>query len=296
MKQLHEVETIGNLRNLIMLGHPELGITGQSYKELSGAETVEQAMKIREWCASISNYSGRELLLNHGYTDVVKFIARLARYEGGLWCAGAATVFMDVLYQVFNIPAVKFTYGYHETGLSHTTTLIGYVNYNLTGGKTFDFAILDGYLGFHYVDAETGDLMAIDELLRRVVCKEYGTIKRVDTNLKRPYVTTASESPNFRSWLFFEGMPEPHVYGDLKVYQDAVYNVENLFYRPTPMRALADDVRGEQNLDEFLLDLMLVSPHFTRINPNCPDCYGDNQLIRQAYSGLSDGIAKVIGL
>lgn len=296
MKKLHEIETIGHLRNFIMLGQPELGITGQSFRNLSGAETVDQAMRIREWVVSISNYSGRELLLDHGYKDLVAFIRELTQYNGGLWCAGVATLYMDVLYKAFNIPAVKFTYGYDETGLSHTTTLIGYVNYTQDRQKTFNFAILDAYLGFHYVDPDSNEILAIDELLKRVVCKEYKRIKRVDTNLKRPYVTHANEARNFRSWLFPLEIPEPKVYGDLKVYQGAVYNVENLFYRQTPMRDLADDVRGEQDLDEFLLDLMLVKPHFTRVNPECPDCYADNQLIRQAYKGISDGIARVTGL
>lgn len=232
-------------------------------------EILEKAFALRRWAMSMANYCGREYLLP-GFERLgfIEQARALAGYRCGVWCGDAAMWYVNVL-RAFYIPAARFFYGHDVAGLgglSHVTVIVGYN----TGGPdqpySFEFVIIDPYLGFHYEDA-AGKLMPVHELIPHVIRGEYEAIWRVDTRLERPYLANPNEKHGFRGWLFPNNKQpiQGEVHGDRVVFQGASHSVGQLFPPGSPMWNLAAERRGDKPLDHYLLDLMLVRPRFEDI-------------------------------
>jgi len=253
---------------------------------------LEGVFALRDWFMSVLCYSGPELLLAHGGNEE-KLLRSLLRYEGGLWCAGAAELFSLLLKQV-HIPATTFMYGYQGlASLSHVTTVFSLTVRDVDGFAIPKFYLLDPYLGFHYVDPGSRQMLDFSELLRRTRDKRYDQIERVDTAIKRPYVAQPGDDPAYRSWLFDDGVPEPEEAASTTVYHGATYTVDKLFVPSSPMRKLADERRGNVPLDHFLLDLMLVKPELGRMShppqEDKVDTYVDWRLSSEIITLLAEG-------
>jgi len=234
------------------------------YKTLEAGEITKAAFVLRQWVSEYSSYPQRELLLLHWEHTLSEMLYKLQKHEGGVWCGGAAWLFSSLL-QLAHIPAAVYMYG--EGDLSHETTVFG-----VKQGKYFRFYLLDAYLNFHYTHPD-GKLMNLEELFYRVRQKQYDQIVRVDVPIARKLVT-ADRDAQYYSWLFPDGAPEEPDFeaGDHKVYKGAVHSVSELLLPSSPFRKLADQERGAQPLEEFMLDLMLVHPTFGRMyNTNYPE-------------------------
>lgn len=224
--------------------------------DLKRAHDLEAILKLRDWLTSKLCYSALELVIPHRDLDVDRLMKSLLRHEGGLWCGGAAELFVLLLKEI-RVPATIFIYGYQGLrSLSHTTTIVSPDE----GSISPRFYLLDSYLGFHYVDPDSGRILDLSELLSRVRDRRYSEIGRVDKAIQRPYVTNIGDGPEYRQWLFDEGAIGPFPNKKTWVYTGASYTLPKLFVETSPMRHLADEKRGDQPLDEYLLDLMFVNP------------------------------------
>jgi len=254
--------------------------------------TIKKAMMLRRWAMSMASYSGREYLLpGFGQLGLIEQLQALATYQHGVWCGDAAAWYVNVL-RCFHIPATRFFYGHDEEGLgglSHVTVIVGYNVGKLGEPYDFEFAIIDPYLGFHYEDAATGRLMPVHVLIPRVIRGEYDTIRRVDTELVRPYLADPDEEHGYHGWLFPSGKQpvQGELHGDRMVYQGASHSVAKLFPPGSPMWKLAAEKRGGKSLKHYLLDLMLVRPRFEDILPRLAtekakegDRYAEHQFFR----------------
>lgn len=261
-------EPLGALLNLLFR-EPGMGCLGD-VRDHSKKATLRKAWALRKWTVGLCNYCAREYLIpGFSLMKLLDQLRALRNYEGGVWCGDTAALFVNML-RLCYIPAARFSYGYSAIGLSHVTVLIGYLAPG-TGGKSksFEFTIFDPYLGFHYEDTATQQALPMPELLRRVIQKEYETVQQVDTELVRPYIANPNEQYGFRGWLFPGGQqPRQGVrHGKVMVYQGASNTVDKLFSPGSPMWNLAAEKRGDKLLGHYLLDLMLVEPHFNRVIP-----------------------------
>ena len=219
-------------------------------------DVIKMAFLLRDWTAAYTPYPQRELLINHGGREVVELLAAMENGEGGLWCGGVATVFTYVL-NAFQIPACVFMYGSGD--VSHATTVFGQT---VGGGRTYNYYILDAYLCFHY-EWCSGELMSLTDLLRNVRTRQYGLVHRKDQRVERNLVTS-TRTAEWYPWLFDNRPPpaEPTaIRSGHKIYAGATHSVPKLI-ASGGFREAVDEVRGDQDINEFLLDLMLVKPQF----------------------------------
>lgn len=287
-RNLQDVSTQPQLRQYIKR---KMGTEFKQHSEMTKAEVIEQAMVIRKWLSTIVSFSNKELLLEHEYISVISFLQRLERYEGGLWCAGIAKLYADILYQVYGIPSATFAYGYSETGLSHVTTVVGYRE-----KKDVKFTVIDAYLGFHYEDG-FGEILSLDEVLAQVIAGKADEIERVDVKLPRSYISMSNNLPDSEKWLFENNViPEPTRQGGVSVYPGALVSVPKLYCHNSTMMNLALDVnsniRSETDLNVFLMEMMLVEPELSRINIVCQSCFADSRMAHSLFAGVARGIQR----
>ena len=266
----NNIASPGDIRKCVAADPKMRGLPGMN--DHSQQATIKKAMMLRKWAMSIGNYCGREYLLpGFERLNIVEQMKALTGYQCGLWCGDAAAWYVNVL-RCFYIPAARFFYGYDRVGLgglSHVTVLVGYCDRKPGGPYDPDFAIIDPYLGFHYVDLITDKLMPIHKLIPRVMQSKYDTIQRVDTMLERPYLANSNEKHGFRKWLFpnNEQPTQGKLHGDRVVFQGAHNSVDKLFTPSSPTWKQAEERRGDKPLEHYLLDLMLVHPRFEQILP-----------------------------
>lgn len=220
---------------------------------------MDAAFLLRDWVSAQANYPHRDLLILHWNYSVSQILRMLRDLEGGLWCGGCAYVFTHLL-NAIGIPAAVYMYGAGD--LSHETTIFG-----VKEGKLFAFYILDAYLNFHYtwsVGYGDGRMMSLSDMFRLIRRGEYNQIVRIDTPIKRRFVTSGDAVSH--AWLFPDGAPEQPmaVRGENRAYWGAVHSVDKLLQSGS-FRELADQARGSQDINTFMLDLMLVNPTFSRV-------------------------------
>lgn len=260
---------------------------------LRETHNLEAVMRLRDWLTSRLCYSGLELVIPHAGKDADTLMKTLLRYEGGLWCAGAAELFAMLLREI-RVPATTFIYGYQGIeSLSHMTTIVCPIE---NASVLPRFYLLDSYLGFHYADAGSGRMLDLSELLSRVRDRRYSEIQRVDIATERVYVTKEGDGPEYRRWLFDHAAMGPHQGKGTWIYGGATYTVPKLFMDGTPMRKLADQKRGDQPLEEYLLDLMFVQPQFGDLTLSARDgqydTYTSWSLMEQLVSVMAECCAR----
>jgi hypothetical protein len=223
--------------------------------------------------ARIAAYPQRDILILHWHYTVPQILDMLYQDKGGLWCGGCAYVLAYAL-NACHIPAAVYSYGAGD--VSHETTIFGDTR---DGGRTFNFYIVDAYLGFHYVYPTTTTWLPLPELWRRVRTREYNRIELVDKRIERNLVTSNREAAWYY-WLFDNGVPTSpsRVTDGHSVYPGAAHSVEKLL-GTGPFREAVDEVRGAQPINDFMLDLMLVHPVFGPI-ATIPEAYPELSLLR----------------
>ena len=241
-------------------------------------DKIQAVFAAREWAASVATYSERARLIPPSmYWELPAMLKKLQAFEGGLWCGGSAIFYTTVLNTCY-VPAVTFSYGYGE--LSHVTTLAC-----IETPPVWKYYIVDAYLGYHFTDTQ-GKLMELMTLLEHVKAGRYKEIVRVDEKLYRHLLVGRARANHYR-WLFDDNeLPEAMETESGLVYSGASHSLDKLLMSGGFVD-LANDARGSQPLDEFMLDLMLVNPSFSRIKPTCGDCYLDWH--------LHESVVKVLG-
>lgn len=238
------------------------------------------AFAVRDWVSEQACFAGDEaLILSHQGQAPQDILWQLQQRKGGVWCGGVAWLLAEIL-RVLAIPATTYMYG--AGWLSHETTLVG-----LPDESGVTYYVLDAYLNFHYVDAETHALLPLKQLLRYVRAGEHGHIRRVDTQLRRTIVAREREW-EFFSWLYPSGQAgETSTTAEGVVcYSGAECSVATLA-KTGPFGALLDQVRGSVSQDQFLLDMMLVRPIFARMIMQS-EFFPEVELYRNVIAGLAD--------
>ena len=221
-----------------------------------GEDYLKTALLLLDWVGRHATFSHKELVLDHA-EDPFVFLKKLLVYEGGTWCGGVAQLYHSTMRAFPGLHSAKLGYGYHDPSinLTHMTNLVG-----LKDGKCYN---LDAYLGYYYTDPD-GELLDFGEVLAHIKQKEYDCIRRVDVPLPRPAVTLPDDNGKNFGWLFDKGVPEPEVYEDRLVFQGAMASFPALFCEGSRNRRRADQQRGGQPFEEFVLDLIMVEPTLTR--------------------------------
>lgn len=227
-------------------------------QEALARSNVFGALALRRWLMPKLNYSGTALLLNHGGgADPLRFLHDLETFKGGVWCGGAAWLFAE-LAGALDIPAVIYLYGYKD-GLSHATTLIG-----KPVGSGWRFYNVDAYLGYIFKDRQTKSWIDMGDLWQRVATGQTKDIERRDTQIARLLVMPKRDDPAFYSWLFEGPVPKKPAGKSADrqnaTWPGAVHTYDKLLLPTTGFRKLAEQRRGSQGLDDFMLSLMFVNP------------------------------------
>lgn len=229
-------------------------------------DTWSAALCLWRWLGQRMAYPGTDTNLSPNMTGIPMF-QRIIDEQAGVWCGGAARIFAACLRGI-GLPACEYAYGYHETGLTHATTIV-FVPEPVNQNR---FCLLDVYLGYYYTDAQTGDPLLFDELLWRIIEKRYNSIAMHVEPHERPFIIRQDDDPRHRAFLFPGGQvpnkKEPK--GDLVIYRGAVYTPDKLVRGlcangrliVTPFGELLEQARGDQPEQEFMLDLLLVHPWF----------------------------------
>jgi hypothetical protein len=136
----------------------------------------------------------------------------------------------------------------------------------LVGSKDGLVYNIDPYIGYDWRYPGTDEMMPFGEVLGHIKHGRYQEVAMQEVPLPRPAITEPNEKPNRFNWLFPEGIPEPVKYDDCWVYQGATPSWDRLFALGAKNRLRADKHRGDQPLDEWLLDLMLVGPQLGRFS------------------------------
>lgn len=253
---------------------------------LSEHRTMDAALMIHAWISSKASYPQRDLLILHWKHSVLEILDMMDRGVGGVWCGGAAHILTYAL-NCCNVRACTYAYG--AGSVSHETTVFGQT---INDGKSYQFYILDAYLNFHYVYAGTATWMPLPEMWRIIRQKRYGDIQRVDERIERELVTSTRDAA-FYSWLFDKGAPTKpsRIAGEHSVYSGATHSVSKIL-KTGPFKEAIDAARGDQPIEEFMLDLMLVRPVFGPITP-VPEAYPETSLLRSIIGSFIDEPAWV---
>jgi len=287
LEQITDEHTLGHYLKAVVPGLQELCMTDPF-------DTWETALCLWHWLGRRMTYPGTHTNMPPDLPAATMF-QRVIGEQAGTWCGGAARIFAACLRGI-GLPACEYVYGHHQTSLTHATTVI-FVPIPEAPNR---FRLLDVYLGYYYIDIETGDPLNFDELLWRIIEKRYSSIAMHVEPFERPFVIKKGEDPRQRAFLFPGGQvpPRKEERGDLVIYRGAVYTPDKLLRGlcadgqsvTTPFGQLVEQARGEQPEDEFMLDLLLVHPWFDPFNPaNDPggiDREFRNRVIKVLAGGL----------
>jgi len=241
---------------------------------------IDAAFILRNWLSPRLSYPPEDsLLLLHWEYKLPELLWMLQEGMGGVWCGGCAHIFSRLL-DLVGIPAAVFMYGAEM--LSHETTVFGVPDTDIK------YYVLDSYLNFHYVHAQAGGILSLEELLRLVKNKQYGQIRRADSRITRGLVLKDTQ-PAHASWAYPGGAipTEPiRTYGSHRLYPGAVLSMDTLLAGGA-YRQLLDKARRNQPIDEFMLDMMLVRPQFSKV-ANAPEAFPDICLLRGVIAALAE--------
>jgi hypothetical protein len=250
------------------------------FKNIEGLKAVFEskddlatAFLLRDWIGRHATFTHKELLLQHGSLDTKQLLEKLLLCEGGVWCGGTARVFSGIAQALPGFYVAEYSFGYHADGVSHTTNIVG-----LKNGKCYN---LDAYHGYHWVDSESQELLEFGEMLRRIKCKEYNRITRVDIDLPRPALAGPGDNGRGFRWLYGYGeIPQPVCAGGYAVYLNAMPKFEWLYSEGAKNRLRVDSLRGEQPLDEFMLDMIFVEADLSRFAPDASSSFTEYSVMR----------------
>lgn len=254
------------------------------------------AMLLWRWLGPRMAYPGTETL--YANLSPIELFQLVISELGGVWCGGAAQIFAACLRSI-GAPACAYVYGHNETGLTHATTIAHIPK----DGQVVDrFILLDAYMGYFYIDAQTGEPLLFNALLRRVLNQQYDTIAMHVEPFQRPFIIGKNEDPKQRAFLFPKGVvPEvSKSHASVKVYRGAVMTPEKLLrgytasgnIQTTPFGLLLEDSRGDQSEHEFLLDLLLVKPWFDPMVPQFNVGATDTEFRNSIISVLAEGLQQ----
>lgn len=236
-------------------------------------DLTKAAFILRDWVSSICSYPGLRVILKHDDYNLPGLLLALLGYEGGVWCGGCAKVLAEVL-RACTIPAI--TYGYGFGGVSHFTTIF-------SPDQRKNYYVLDAYLNYHYTYKGSTKMIPLGEMLHFIRARQYDKFQRVDTPLRtRHLVTDKQETAMDYAWLFDRGVPRKptKVVSDHRVYSGVSHSVAKVLMEGCAYRLRADEDRGDQDLNKYFLDLMLVNPYIGRAGPAKTVCYPDITVLR----------------
>lgn len=247
---------------------PSLKHLQQNRKDLRRAAFV-----LRDWVSALCSYPGRTLLLKHNSYSLPALLLALQDFKGGVWCGGCSLALAGVL-RACQIPAG--TYGYGWSGASHYTTIF-------SPDRRENWYILDCYVNYHYAYKGSSEMIPMAEMFHFIKNRQYDEFRRVDTLLRTKHLVTAPhETAKDFAWLFDDGPPEKpdKVVNQHRVYSGVSHTVDKLLQDGCLLRVRIDEDRGEQDLNEYMLDLMLVNPDVGRAGPAVGACYPDISVLR----------------
>lgn len=216
------------------------------------------AFLLRDWVGRHATFSHKELLLKHKNLDTAQLLDQLLAGQGGVWCGGTAQLFSGLAEALPGLYVAEYNYGYRK-GPSHVTNIVG-----LKDGRCYN---LDAYHSYHWVD-ENQELLEFGKLLYYIRQKEYKRFTRIDVDLPRPALAGPDDNGRGFRWLYGYGeLPQPVRVGGYSVYPGAMPKIPWLYSEGSKNRLMADELRGEQPFDEFMLDMMLVEPRLSRLAP-----------------------------
>jgi hypothetical protein len=258
---------------------------------------IRAAFLIRDYASSVANLSAPSLILDQEWYRLgtlrqgTQVMNELLEFRAGVWCGGAAFL-LTISLKAAGIPACLYAYGWPD-GLSHVTTIFASIPPE-GGTARQDFYLLDGYLGYHYEDADReGELLKFTDALRSVAGRDYRRVVPRHVDLARHYLAPPRADVSDSAWLFPGGqVPAPVKRPGAWVYPGAVLNWTKLYATTSPSRHLADQRRDDQPLDDFLLDMLLVNPRLGGIENRFEPCHDDFRQIKRllAEHGREEGI------
>ena len=143
-------------------------------------ETVEAARLLCKWTGSICHHADLQLGVRW---PPFELISQLLEFRGGVRCGGASTIYAAALLAC-GIPATQYAFGGTLAGwgsFSHATTIFA------SPRDSQVFYNMDAYLDYHFVDS-SGELMALEHMLRLIRARKYSEIHRVDGVVTRSVI------------------------------------------------------------------------------------------------------------
>jgi len=248
-------------------------------KLLGSGDDLATAFLLRDWVGRHATFVHRELLLQHQSLSSQQLLKELGAGKGGVWCGGTARLFSGLARALPGLYVAEYHYGYYDKGLSHSTNIVG-----LKDGQCYN---LDAYHGYHWVDSKSLEMLDFGEMLCRIKRKEYERITRVDVDLPRSALAGPGDDGRGFRWLYGYGeIPDPVYAGGYAVYPGAMPKYEWLYSEGTKNRLRADKLRGDQPLDEFMLDTMLVGAKMSRLAPDTSDSFTEYSVMHKMLQCL----------
>jgi len=253
---VERIETEEQLAAYIVSQNPGLMECLKSWNIIGAVFTL------RGWVSGFINAADRDLLFEP--QDVVSAFHVFREKKQGVWCGGAGKFFTWVL-RLFSIPAVRYTYSHPEDpNLGHVTTLFCDIS-----DDRLPVYLADAYLDYHYIDADTSEMLQFERLLEYVAQRRHGKIKMID-------------NPVCRSLLLLEKIPplnmgaKERIYPDRREFPDPV-DRDGVWEYPSARAITWSDViyadyenidlfRGGRSREEFFTDLMIRKPNVQRFD------------------------------
>lgn len=254
---------------------------GELEDTLEKKQYWDACLLLLHWVGSNICFSHRDLLLDHSTFELHDLLRKSLNAEGGVWCAGTATIYAGLVNLFPGLYAAKYGYGLHAVNLTHTTTLVTW-----KGGKVYN---LDVYLGYTWQQAGSERILSFWDVLARVRRGNYESIYRKDLLLKRRSVGKLDDDGRSFKWLFpNRELPTPTILGDRKIWNDAQPCWNRLYARGTPNRKRAEEVRGSVSFNHFMLDLMLKEPQLSRFAPESSDVWVEFNAMREGLFAMME--------